>query len=478
MKLYTLLEPIKENVSDPILNIDIERISTSSSSVGPKDLFVAIPGYRVDGHDFVHHAIEAGASVILGEKDLKDLPVPYIQVPNSRLALARIACQFYGNPSRKKIVIGITGTNGKTTTSFMLKHILEESGRSCSLFGTVKNVVNGQVSPSINTTLDALELQQQLSASEDEFIIMEVSSHGLSQYRVEGVEFDYCLFTNLDHDHLDYHRDMEEYFSVKASLFNQLKPQGNAVINHYNSWGEQLADRLTSEGYNMFSIGDGRHHDLRINKCESGVPSFSFEKNQDFELNLKIIGSHNILNASMAFLTARKIGLPSNQIIQALEIFPGVPGRFEILHHPNGATIVIDYAHTADAFYHCLQTARGKEAKRIFHIFGFRGNRDVEKRRGMVSVSREISDVSILTLDDLNDVPYEEMEQDLYDLVQQEYVIPDRTLAIKKVLEQVIDGDWVFITGKGAEAYQQSFQIPTGSDKETVLYLFQQLIDM
>lgn len=180
----------------------------------------------------------------------------------------------------------------------------------------------------------------------------------------------------------------------------------------------------------------------------------------------------------MAFLTARKIGLPSNQIIQALEIFPGVPGRFEILHHPNGATIVIDYAHTADAFYHCLQTAREKEAKRIFHIFGFRGNRDVEKRRGMVSVSREISDVSILTLDDLNDIPYEEMEQDLYDLVQQEYVIPDRTLAIKKVLEQVNDGDWVFITGKGAEAYQQSFQIPTGSDKETVLYLLQQLIDM
>ncbi|RID89135.1 UDP-N-acetylmuramoyl-L-alanyl-D-glutamate--2,6-diaminopimelate ligase [Peribacillus asahii] len=476
MKLSVLLECIEKLTDESVPNINIEGISTNSAAVRPNEVFVAIPGYRVDGHDFIEAAIKAGASVIVGEKDLKDLPVPYIKVSNSRLALAKLACQFYEHPSRKKILIGITGTNGKTTTAFMLKYILETLGRTCSVFGTVHNVINGQASPSQNTTPDALELQRLLALSEDEFVIMEVSSHGLSQYRVEGVEFDYCLFTNLDHDHLDYHHDMDEYFLVKAKLFNQLKPHGKAIVNHYNSWGEKLVNLLNLKDEDICIIGDERHHHLKIDKIKSDVFTLVFERNQCFNLNLKMLGYHNILNASMAFLTAQKIGLPSSQIIQALEMFPGVPGRFEMMQHPNnGATIVIDYAHTADAFYHCLQTARDEGAKRVFHIYGFRGNRDTDKRKEMVNLSQTFSDSSVLTLDDLNGVSYDDMEQDLYKLNQSGSVIPDRTLAIKNVLDQVDEGDWVFITGKGAETYQQQFELPTASDIETVQYIFQQL---
>ncbi|WP_191992039.1 UDP-N-acetylmuramoyl-L-alanyl-D-glutamate--2,6-diaminopimelate ligase [Bacillus aerolatus] len=477
MKLNTLLMNITNNANESIHHIDIEGISTNSSSVRPNELFVAIPGYSVDGHAFIEDAIKAGASVVVGEKDLKGLTVPYIRVSNSRFALAKMACQFYETPSKKRIIVGITGTNGKTTTSFMLKHILESSGRTCSLFGSVMNIVNGQVSPAVNTTLGALELQRQLALSKDEIIIIEVSSHGLSQYRVGGMEFDYCLFTNLDHDHLDYHRDMEEYFSVKASLFDQLKPDGKAIINHYNSWGMKLADRLKLNGCNIYTLGEERYCDLRIDKfiSEEINSAVVLEQNKSVRLKLNILGKHNIFNASMAYLTGRELGLESSKIIHALEKLRGVPGRFEVMQHPKGATIVIDYAHTPDALYHCLQTAKEKGAERIFHIFGFRGNRDTEKRREMVSISQEMSDASILTLDDLNGISYEDMEKDLHklNLQQKGFVIPDRTMAIKCAWDQVDEGDWVFITGKGSEAYQQQYHLPTASDKETVQYLSQ-----
>lgn len=474
MKLNALLEHIEKNISDPIYDLEIEGISTNSSKVQPNDIFVAVKGYRVDGHDFIQSAIEGGAQVIIGEKDVTDLPVPYIKVENSRLALSKLACEFYGNPSRNKKMIGITGTNGKTTTSYMIKHILEAAGKSCSLFGTVQNSVNGQSSPAINTTPDALELNKRLASSKDEYIIMEVSSHGLSQHRVNGVEFDYCLFTNLDHDHLDYHQNMDDYFSVKASLFHQLKPEGRAIINHYDGWGKKLVEKLKEKEYQIHVIGDEQHHDLRIDEMKSGKSTIIYKNSPSLQLKLKILGKHNMLNASMAFLTAAKIGLTPKEILYALEMFPGVPGRFEMFQHPKGATIVVDYAHTADAFNHCLQTAKEEGANCIFHIFGFRGNRDVKKRGGMVHVSKDISDVHILTFDDLNDVSYEEMEEALNVLSDGGYVIPDRTLAIKRAIDHAGSGDWVCITGKGAEEYQQQFELPTNSDIETVQYLFQQ----
>lgn len=485
VKLDILLEQVKP-ISESLREIDIEAISTNSSTVEPNHLFIAIPGFKVDGHYFINDAIQKGASVIVGEKSLEELSIPYlsneekinhnfipyIQVPNSRIALAKMACQFYGNPTKNKTVIGITGTNGKTTIAYMIKHILETEGYSCALFGTVQNVINGQVFPSKNTTPDALELQKQMSLSHDEFIIMEVSSHGITQHRVDGVEFDYCVFTNLDHEHLDYHHDIEEYFSVKASLFNQLSPEGKAIINTFNSWGEKLAEKLTLNGYNVCLLGEKNSDDLQIKKYGSRSSTIVFGGNQEIDLHLQVLGKHNIFNACMALLTVKQIGIPLVKIVEALERFEGVPGRFELFKHPKGAIFVVDYAHTADAFHHCLQTVKDEGARRIFHIFGFRGNRDTSKRKSMVEISKDLCDFTILTLDDLNDVSKEEMERALYELHDE--VILDRTLAIQKVEEGIGKGDWVCITGKGPEPYKENFDLPTSSDKETIEFLIKQ----
>lgn len=271
MKLSEVLENIigHHNSPEQTLNdIDIEGISANSSRIGPNGLFIAISGYQQDGHHYIDDAIAAGASAVVGEKEIAQLKVPYIKVSNSRFALAHIAKNFYQTSSKNHTIIGITGTNGKTTTSFMLKHVLEDAGLTCSLFGTIHNVVNGQKLPSINTTIDALELHRHLSICKDDVVIIEVSSHGLSQFRIEGIEFDCCLFTNLDHEHLDYHQDMDDYFSVKATLFNKLKPDGKAIINSYNSWGEKLLHSLPCKATNIFAMGEAGNHHLHITRCK------------------------------------------------------------------------------------------------------------------------------------------------------------------------------------------------------------------
>ena len=487
MNLANLLEPIKK-INHALHYLKVEDISINSKKVMPNTLFVAIAGATVDGHDYIEEAIRNGATAIIGEKDIeelaiqsledekyvegmvenRELSIPYIQVENSRKVLANIACQFYGHPSKKKTVIGITGTNGKTTTSFMLKKILEDAGYKCTIFGSICNEVNGQVKASINTTPDSLELQKNMARSNDDFIIIEVSSHGISQYRIEGIEFDYCLFTNLDHDHLDYHRDMEEYFNVKTLLFQQLKPTGKAIINVLDSWGKKLSEQLIVNGKQIVQLGK----DVKLTEHTSSSAILSFNSNQEEVLQLKILGKHNIFNACMALLTAQQLAIPTKKILQSLSEFSGVPGRFEMVSHPKGAKIVIDYAHTQGAFSHCLQTIREQGAKRIFHIFGFRGNRDQRKRQPMVEISKDLCDVTLLTLDDLNGIPKESMEQTLYDL--HDKVELDRTLAIKQVLEKVEEGDWVCITGKGHEEYKEQFYYPTSTDIETVNFFTKQ----
>ena len=211
MKLHQLLSnlDIKNGLRPELANIAVHGIADNSMDVEEGYVFVAIQGFDNDGHEFIEAAIKKGASLAIGEHEPENLSVPYIQVTNSRKALGIIARNFYGNPAKHKLVIGITGTNGKTTTSYMLKHLLENNGKSCSVIGTIQNVINGQKTSSLNTTPSSLVLHQLLSSSNDEVIIMEVSSHGLSQYRIEGIRFDYCLFTNLHHEHLDFHGSME-----------------------------------------------------------------------------------------------------------------------------------------------------------------------------------------------------------------------------------------------------------------------------
>ncbi|UUI41371.1 UDP-N-acetylmuramoyl-L-alanyl-D-glutamate--2,6-diaminopimelate ligase [Oceanobacillus oncorhynchi] len=469
MNLQQLLKNISKPMSIP--NMIINKITTNSKSADKNDLFIAIKGYSFNGHDFINQAIKAGAVCIIGEEDLQELSVPYIRVPDSRLALAEIASEFYGNPAKDKKIIGITGTNGKTTTAYMIKHILEDSGHTCAMFGSVNTIINGETYPSLNTTPDALSLQKHLAISKDEFVIMEVSSHGIAQGRIHGIEFDFGLFTNLDHDHLDYHHTMEDYFLTKAKMFEALKDHGYAIINNYNEWGAKLSSILPSRNFSLITLGNKESDALKINKITPGFSEISY-KGCNLPLQLTILGQHNTYNAAMAFLTASQIGVPIQQIMKSLRTFSGIPGRFELFKRSNGTTIVVDYAHTAEAFSNCLTTAKIEGAEKVFHVFGFRGDRDSSKRNKMITVSKKLADEIILTFDDLNGVPSAAMLQELNELNEGQ-VISDRTLAIQYAIEKAAEKDWVIITGKGNERYRLDFSLPVSSDRETVEYVLQ-----
>lgn len=481
MRLSEVLLPLNKQLDitiheDPI----ITGISNDSRKVQDGNIFVAISGYQSDGHDFIQDAIYKGAIAVIGEKPLKlePLSVPFFQVSDTRKALGIVSSKFYGNPSVNRKVIGVTGTNGKTTVSYMLKHILETSGRTCSLIGTVSYMINGEEYEPTNTTPDALQLQKLLAESDDDYIVIEISSHAVTQSRIEGLQLDYGVFTNLSHDHLDYHHSMEQYFSEKKRMFTYLKQNGKAVINTLNSWGDILAKNLFEKGVSVRTLGNNQKNDLMLEDVLLNEKTECYMKIKDdhYCLSINQPGMHNVYNAALAFLIALDIGVNTNEIIKALESFPGVPGRFEVIRHPSGARFIIDYAHTQDAIEYCLDAAKQQNAKRIVHIFGFRGNRDPSKREKMIMTSVKKSDQLILTLDDLNGTSEKEMISELMRLnrsvgIGKGKVISDRTLAIQEAWKQAKEGDYVLITGKGPERYERKFALPAESDIETICYL-------
>ncbi|WP_033541359.1 UDP-N-acetylmuramoyl-L-alanyl-D-glutamate--2,6-diaminopimelate ligase [Planococcus sp. CAU13] len=478
MKLTQLISglQLQNSIDQNLYDLVVQGIADSSQDVKNGFIFIAIKGFRDDGHNHIRHAIDKGAIAVIGEQDLDGVPVPYIQVENARLALGIVAKNFYGDPASRKIMIGITGTNGKTTTSYLLKHLLESNGISCSVMGTIKNIVNGVSIESANTTPSSLVLQQLLASSNDDAIVMEVSSHGLTQHRIEGIEFDICLFTNLHHEHLDYHGSMKSYFDAKTILFDQLKPKGTAVINIDDEWGEKLAARLQEKGRNVCSIGQHQESRIRIRSINSEQSTVLIDDPENTVLQSPMAGIHNIYNSLMAYGCALILGVKKASVLRTILDFSGVEGRFETSKTPNGSTVIVDYAHTPDAVYHCLTTAKEAGARRITHVFGFRGDRDTSKREEMIEISSRLSDCYILTTDDLNSVPAEEMRS-LYKDLNERFgnekglVQMDRTMAIKEAIDSSTEGDWVIITGKGHEKYSHPFQLPTHSDKETVQFM-------
>ncbi|MDZ5471863.1 UDP-N-acetylmuramoyl-L-alanyl-D-glutamate--2,6-diaminopimelate ligase [Bacillus sp. 31A1R] len=487
IKLLEAIEEINVNRDSTMIDIHITGIAVDSRKVEKGNLFIAISGYETDGHKYIEDAVKRGAVAVIGEHQTINTTVPLFIVKNSREALGKISSMFYNYPSKKHKVIGITGTNGKTTTSYLLKHILEAAGKSCSLIGTVSYIINGEVYKPTNTTPDALQIQTLLSKSEDEFFIMEISSHALKQSRIEGIGLDYGIFTNLSHDHLDYHETMEQYFEDKSIMFNHLKEDGKAIINEICPWGKRLAKKLhipirtlgsqSFEVHNEDNKKDGYHGCILKDIQLQGKVNFTLCMNgENYKIFYPFPGLHNIYNAAIAFLTAVEMGIEPMVVIKALASFRGAPGRFEIIHHPSGAIFVVDYAHTKDAFEHCLNSAKQQGAKRITHIFGFRGARDSSKRVDMVKTSAKHCDAVLLTLDDLNGVSENEISEELvnlnlYHCRGKGKVQLDRTLAIQQAWETAEEGDWVFITGKGLEEYDREFTLPARSDKEVILLL-------
>lgn len=477
MELHQLGNILESESNSTHPNTTIRGISSNSQEIKEGYLFFAIKGYQQDGHRYIEQAIENGACAVIGEKTITDLSVPYFQVKNSRSALSLISNHFYNFPTHNKILIGVTGTNGKTSTSYLVRQILDDNGYSCAFFGTTKNIINGEVFPTVNTTPNLVEINRLLAGSTDDVVVIEVSSHALTQHRVDGVSFDYALFTNLSHDHLDYHGSMEEYFQAKRKLFEMLKDDGKAVINTDDEWGEKLASQLKDEDIHTIAVGENEHSDVKLASYTSNPPSLLLkEKDKSITISPSIYGLHNMYNIAMAYGTAKQVGVDTKGAVSSIERFKGVEGRFTRIELNTGASLVVDYAHTPHALISSLNTAREMCEGKIIHLFGFRGDRDPSKRRDMVSISSEMSDHYILTYDDLNSVSPEEMNNTLISF-QEQYgndkgnVISDRTLAIEEAIKIAGKGDCIIITGKGHEKYQQQYHHPVTSDEEAARYL-------
>lgn len=458
--------------------IEVKNIHFHSKSITKGDLFIAISGSNQDGHQYIQEAITRGAAVIIGENDSLPLPVPYIRVKDARETLGKMATIYYGNPSRSHKMIGITGTNGKTTTAYMIHHILRFAGHTCSLIGTLGSLINGETYETKSTTPDAITLQKLLCASNDHCVVMEVSSHGIHQKRIEGTKYDYALFTNLSHEHLDYHSNLDEYFKIKSSLFEKLKTNGEAIVNSSCPWGERLIEKLRTKNIPLFTFGHQSDDDLQLLSSKGKAQQIMTLKEQEklYTIKLPLPGAYNVSNAMASILLARRMGIEFDVIKEGFEGFKGTPGRLEIYKHQSNIDFIIDYAHTPDGLEQCLKAIHELGYRRIIHIFGFRGKRDVLKRKQMIDISDCYSEQVILTLDDLNGVSIEEMIGEL-DLLSSQclegkaIIHADRTEAILYAWENALPGDCLVITGKGPETYQQSFSLPTRTDQETIHYI-------
>lgn len=453
--------------------MEITGVSDSSLSVKEGHIFVAINGFAVDGHQYIYHAIENGAQLIIGEQDISDLPVPYIKVESSRKTIGQLSAALFNYPSQNKLVIGVTGTNGKTTTSFFLTHLLKKLGYSVSFFGTVYNEINGERMPSQLTTPSASFIHESLAKSKDEAVVIEVSSQGLDQMRMEGMSFDYTLFMNLQKDHLDYHKTIEDYFMAKKRLFGYLKPHGKAVVNTDDDWGNKLFHLLKAEGKNVLTLGQSEENTIKLETVDELGCKGTLDQ-QRFMIQPPIPGKYNSYNLLMASLVIKDLGHTMEDIQESIRDTEGIPGRFEQYTINHLVEVVIDYAHTTEALDALLKTLQKLYSNySLTHIFGFRGGgRDIAKRKEMVKVSTAYSNHTILTLDDLNDISYENMKKDYLSYENEQITVEmDRTLAIKQAIDSATEPTIIVLTGKGHENYQEQMTYDTLSDKDTALYM-------
>jgi UDP-N-acetylmuramoyl-L-alanyl-D-glutamate--2,6-diaminopimelate ligase len=455
-------------------SVEIRDLAYDSRQVGPGTLFFCFPGERTDGHDFAPAAVEAGASALVVERPL-ELDVPQAQVEDARAAMAPIAAAFNGDPTSELGVVGITGTNGKTTTAFLVRHLLESAGHRCGLLGTVQQVVGGQVEEVVRTTPEAIDLQRtfdRMLESGDEFCAMEVSSHALVLHRADAIQFAVKVFTNLSQDHLDFHADMEDYFEAKRLLFSSeggapiVELEGGvSVINLDDAYGRRLAEDLDC-GSDAECIGysaAGRKADLSAREVSFDASGSRFTcVTPDGELGVRIPlpGDFNVANALAALAVAHAVGLDLAGAAAALESAQQVPGRFESIDEGQPFAVVVDYAHTPDSLENVLAAARRITSGRVISVFGAGGDRDRDKRPLMGRAGTELSDVAVVTSDNpRSEDPVaiiKQIEAGIDENAPAEVVVEqDRRAAIALALERAGEGDIVVIAGKGHEQGQE-----------------------
>jgi UDP-N-acetylmuramoyl-L-alanyl-D-glutamate--2,6-diaminopimelate ligase len=466
--------------------VEVKGLAYHSKSVQPGFLFAAIRGLREEGKRFVPEALSRGACSVLVDEPLDHTRATQVIVPDVRQALARLSCTFYGDPSSFLTLIGITGTNGKTTTSYLIESILSAAQIKAGVMGTINYRFENRITPAPTTTPESLDLQRNLHAMREAGVthaILEVSSHALDLERVRGCHFDVVLFTNLTRDHLDYHGSMENYFQAKQSLFTEFlaesrKEKKFSVINVDDPWGKKLLSAARGSVWRYGIEERGEIWPAMMKESAEGWRARVHSPRGPLDLSSPLIGRHNLFNILAAVSVGTILGLPAQAIAAGVADLRRVPGRLERIPGGDGLRVFVDYAHTGDALARALETVRRVTAGQLILVFGCGGDRDRGKRPVMGKIAAEGSDVAVLTSDNpRSEDPLkiiEEIEKGMTETGRKKIapadlmrtrgsgenggagyvVIPDRREAIRWAVRAARPGDVVLIAGKGHEDYQ------------------------
>ncbi|MBT2581771.1 UDP-N-acetylmuramoyl-L-alanyl-D-glutamate--2,6-diaminopimelate ligase [Planococcus sp. ISL-109] len=465
----------------PILTIEgklplaIPHITMDSRTIQDGSLFVCIKGYTVDGHNFAEQAVTKGAAVILAEKPLAIEGATVVTVSDTTRALGILAVRFYGYPSKKLNMIGVTGTNGKTSVAGMLHAMLMELGEKSALTGTIGFNLNGELHPSANTTSDVLTTHEMISRANGEgcsHMTMEVSSHGLVLGRLSGVEFDTAVFTNLTHDHLDFHGTMEEYGHAKSLLFSQLgqnlTENKRAILNADDEWSEKFAAMTPFPVYTYGMSGNAMFNAKEVQLEKEGTSFVLYCPQGSYPVSMKLLGNFNVSNALAAIAALVAEEYPIQDVITALEAIPPVEGRMQKAQIDAPISVFIDYAHTPDAIEKAIAAVEDFKTGRVIFLVGTGGNRDKTKRPIMAEKA-SVADYVILTTDDPRYEQYDSILTDLSaGMLHDRFAcIGDREQAVRHAIQQAEPGDIIILAGKGHEDYQiiENTKYPH-SDKE------------
>jgi UDP-N-acetylmuramoyl-L-alanyl-D-glutamate--2,6-diaminopimelate ligase len=449
------LEEVIAGVPAGARDLEISSLAYDARQVGPGALFFCVPGFTRDGHDFAPDAIARGAVALVVERPLNSR-VPEIRVPSARAAMAPAAAAFYGDPTAELELVGVTGTNGKTTTAFLIRALLEAAERPAGLLGTVTSVIGGEERAVERTTPEAIDLQRtfrEMLNAGDAACVMEVSSHALALHRVDAVHFAAAVFTNLTQDHLDFHGTMEEYFQAKRLLFTS--GPNVSVVNIDDDYGARLADELP--GAITFALERAATYRATGVRTDLGGSHFTVDAPDGrLELSSPLRGRFNVYNVLAALAVARSLGLPFETCAAAIERAGQVPGRFQTVDEGQDFAVLVDYAHTPDSLENVLEAARTLTAGRVHVVFGCGGDRDRGKRSIMGRIARRLADRVIVTSDNPRS---EDPEAIIAEILAgtgpdvEHYV--GRRKAIAEAVAGAAPGDVVVVAGKGHEQGQE-----------------------
>jgi UDP-N-acetylmuramoyl-L-alanyl-D-glutamate--2,6-diaminopimelate ligase len=490
MRLSQLFNDISGTFDGGLPDIEITGLTADSRQVSPGTLFVALRGSTIDGHDYMFQAQENGAAAAVGEQDSPGLAIPYLQVPDSQLALAQLAAAFHRHPARQMVMIGVTGTDGKSTTCNLLYSILAAAGLKAGMITTVNAVIGEMVLDTglHVTTPGAIEVQGYLRQMVDAGLthcILETTSHGLAQHRVSACDFDLAVVTNITHEHLDYHGSFEAYRAAKARLFLDLSssaekefaPPKTAILNMDDASYPYLLENTKAR---VYSYGLNPAAGTTAEQIQAGPEGMSFtidDSRGHFTIHSPLLGDYNVSNMLAAWTAGMVVGIDPAAAATGLEAFQGVPGRMERIDLGQQFTAIVDFAHTPNALKRALETARQLTGKRVIAVFGSAGLRDREKRRLMAEVSAQLADCTILTAEDPRTEALDEILEEMAVGArggggregESFWRVPDRGQALEFAVRMAKPGDLVIACGKGHEQSMCFGEIEYPWDDRTAL---------